>query len=300
MFFTFLAILIISILILSTNFFSVVSDRVRVQKRVETLNSFVSAVEEDLQRKVYISGFRTVFIFESYILEHGDYISEANLDLQEVFFNGTLYGVQQNVTAGAKFSDIIADLNSKASKVNAIVSLTNPRINVSQIDPWNLRFVLNADLSIADIGNLVSWNKSISIVSFVPLDGFADPVYTINTNSLVLNNITKTPYSIFVNGGNTANLSNHLENSYYINSSTAPSFIDRLEGNYIASENCIESLVNLDELTAQGFATENRSVIDYIYFSTANYPLCEDIQESGLPSWFKLDNNHLNIYQVTC
>lgn len=299
MFFTFLAILIISILILSTNFFSVISERTRVQKRVETLNSFVSAVEDDLQRKIYITGFRSIFVFESYINEQGDYINDANIGLQELFFNGTLYGIEQNVTAGAKFSDIVVDLNSKASKVNAFVSLTNPRINVSQTDPWNLRFVLDAELSIADIGNLVSWNKSISIVSLVPIEEFADPIYAINTNGRILNNVSRTPYSVFVNGSNTVNLSDHLENSFYINSSSAPNFLNRLEGDYSASEYGVESLVNLDELAGQGFDIENKSVVDYIYFSTNNPAAC-DVQESGLPSWFKLDTPHLGVYQVSC
>ena len=120
-----------------------------------------------------------------------------------------------------------------------------------------------------------------------------------NTNGLVAPKIVKTPYSSFVSGANISNLSSHLKNSFYIASTNAPSFLDRLEGRIVASDYGIESLVNLDELAKQGISVKQKSVIDYIYFSEASGEGCR-VLPSGMPSWFRLDNAHLVSYGVTC
>ena len=106
----------------------------------------------------------------------------------------------------------------------------------------------------------------------------------------------ETIYEDFVQGTDVSNLLSHTENSYYIASSSAPSFLDRLEGKLEADENGIESLVYLPELSLQGIPVKDKSIVDYIYFSDSN-PISYHIQ--GMPNWFKLDSEHLSIYQVS-
>jgi len=89
--------------------------------------------------------------------------------------------------------------------------------------------------------------------------------------------------------------------SYYIASpNRGSSFLDRLQGDFSADANGVESLVNLQELSQKGIAAKpGKSIVDYIYFSNENPASC--VVDSGLPSWFRLDDPlHTGIYQASC
>src|SRR3989338_8532549 len=92
-----------------------------INDRIETLNDFVLAVEEDLPRQVYISSFRIIFLFENNITEHGAYITNFNETINEAFFNGTIYNVTQELMQGVTYSGIVEATNEKARKINAEV-----------------------------------------------------------------------------------------------------------------------------------------------------------------------------------
>ncbi|MEK6854886.1 MAG: hypothetical protein AABX73_01560 [Nanoarchaeota archaeon] len=299
MFFTIMAILLLTFFLLSLVFVSNAQERNVVQKRVESLDSFVFSAEEDLSRQIYISGFRIIFLFEKRIVENGTFISNFPATFDEAFYNGTIYGQPQSLMTGATFSEIKSSLENKARKINANASLFDPSILVTQDDPWHVKVVFNSSFFVEDKNKLASWNKSISIVGLIPVEGFEDPLYVVNTNGLITNKITKSLYTNFVSGSDVQNLLLHLTNSYYIASASAPSFLDRLQGNVGANLYGIESLVNLEKLSSQGVYVKDKSVVDYIYFSTANPSSCNVIP-NGLPSWFKLDNEHLTVYQVNC
>ena len=67
-FFTGIAILLLSLFLASYTFYDDVQDRKSVQKRVETMNSFMFSIEKDLERQVYVSGFRTILVMEKEIV----------------------------------------------------------------------------------------------------------------------------------------------------------------------------------------------------------------------------------------
>jgi len=296
MFFTILVISILLLFVVSYSFVSIVKDRKPITRRVETMNNFVYSVETDLPRQLYISGFRTIFLIEKEILETGSYINNLNDTIEELFYNGTLNGAAQELMRGANFSGIEGFLEERAEKINADIQLENPVLTVTQDNPWSIRFSLTADLLVVDKTNMSLWNKTQVIVAYVPIENFEDPVYIVGTNNVVTNKINQTSYTVFVEGSDVSNLSAHLANSSYAESSLAPSFLQRLEGNFDASDNGIESLVYLPSLSSQGIEIKEKSIVDYIYFSTQNpSPL---YKTTGMPSWFKLDESHLDIYQV--
>ncbi len=302
-FFTTIVIIILILFITTFSFYSENKERKSTQKRIETLNNFIFSIEEDIPRQLYASGFRIIFLLEKNIIETGSYITNLNSAAQELFFNGTLYGgINPDIQAimeGAKFFDINSSLQSKAAKINAEIEIINPSMSLRQIGPWNVKITLSSTTIIKDKSNLVSWNKTQNISALIPIENFEDPLYLINTNGLVTNKITKTPYTTFVQGNDVSNLYTHSQNSYYTNSTLAPSFLDRLEGKTSASPHGIESLVNLAKLSLQGITIQDKSVVDYIYFSSQNPAAC-NVQPSGMPAWFKLDNSHLTTYQVSC
>ncbi len=295
MFFTIIAIALISLFLISYTSYEIVKDRSAISKRIKTMDNFVFSVEQDLPRMMYISGYRIIFLFEKRLTETGNYITDFNSTFEEAFLNGSMYNEQQELMAGATFSDIEDSLRDKASKTNAEAILSYRELQVTQDDPWRVKLTLVADLSIKDNSNLSSWNKTANIVAYIPIENFEDPLYIVNTRGKVTNKINKTIYEPFVEGNNVSNLLLHLESSYYLASDSAPDFLSRLEGRTLPDENGIESFVNLPELSFQGISVKDKSCVDYIYFSSDN-PESYNIQ--GMPSWFKIDGAHLDKYGV--
>ncbi len=295
MFFTLIAIAILTLFLITYTFYTKFPNRSATRERITNLNTFIFSTEKDLERQMYIAGFRAMFVMQTEALEQGNYISSPENTFNEIIFNGTFNGVSQPVMLGATFADIQNSIQQKAGKVNANIQLINPTISISQTDPWNVEITLTTNLHAQDQGGLVSWNKTQNIISKISIENFEDPLYLLNTGSLVTNKIIKTPFTSFVSGTNVSNLNNHTSNSYYISSITAPNYLKRLQGLTIADTNGIESLVNIPELSNQGIITQDKSVVDYIYFSE-NSPISCKI--TGMPSWFKIDQAHLTQYQA--
>ncbi len=285
-FFTILVLVILTLFFLSYSFLSGFQERKTIQKRIETMNSFLFSIEENLQRQLFISGYRIIFLMEQRIIEKSDYIDDVETSFPEAFFNGTIENVSnsevQTLMTGAKFSDIENDIKNKANKINTDIILKNPSISISQEDPWNVKVTFVVNLTMRDISNLALWNKTEIINAYIPVEGFQDPTYFIEELQSVI--INKTIYTTF----DASNLQAHAQNTYYINNTGAPSFLDRLEGNInIANHNGIESLA-VPLLPANGV-----SIVDYEYF--------QSIQGSTLscmPAWFRinLNNPKNNIY----
>jgi|SRR3989338_3708015 len=297
LFFTVIVIFIITLFFMSYTLYDVIVDRSSTDRRVETLNNFVYSIEEDIPRYLFIAGFRSLFLMEEKIVAENNYISNVNSTFQELFYNGTLDGEEKEIMFGAKFSDMEFSFDEVADKVNANVSLSSPSISMDQIDPWHVYVSFSVYLEIEDLSGLVKWNKTAVYDTVIPIEGFEDPIYLIETG-VVTNKVIPTPYEVFTSGSDVSNLSDHVDNSYYVASDSAPSFLKRMEGNFSADENGIESFVKIPKLTAVDITPLDKTTIDYIYFSGDNPTY---YRVSGMPSWFKIDNEdgHLDKYNVS-
>ncbi|MFH1365691.1 MAG: hypothetical protein ABIH28_03845 [archaeon] len=291
MFFTLFALVLLSLFLISSTLYIVISDRDSTSKRIETMNGFVFSVEQNLPRQIYISGYREIFLLEKQIADTGEYISELNSKFEELFYNGSISQIEQEIMLGATFSDINNSINEKAKKMNMNADISSPSISFTQEDPWNVKITFNSRLLLKDNAGLASWDKNLEIISYIPIVNFGDPLYIVSTNGKVTNKINKTIYESF----EIPNLILHNQKMYYKASTTAPSFLDRLQGINNANENGIESLVYLPALSQQGIAIKDKSCVDYIYFSSNN-PAFQPID--GMPSWFKLDIGHLGDYST--
>jgi len=295
MFFTLLTIVIISLFVLSFVFIPSYEERKTTQRRVETLNSFVLAVEDDMERQLYTSGYRIIFVFEKKILENDAKIDEFDARVTELFMDGKYLGVDETVMIDAKFNGIQDSLNEIASKVNAEVVMTNPVFTLTQEDPWNVNASLTVDLVIKDTSGLASWTKTAETYSaYIPISNFDDPLYILSTHGLLTKKMIQG--TILPDGTSSQQaLNDHILNSQYIANPDAPSFLDRLQGIDTSNGNGVESFVNLDDLSdAQINAKSEVSVVDHIYFPDgAGIPVygC-----TGMPSWFILDGDHVTFY----
>ncbi|MEM3113484.1 MAG: hypothetical protein QXI33_03635 [Candidatus Pacearchaeota archaeon] len=292
--FTIMALALIFLLMITAGIITKTDNRRTIQKRVSTLDTFLFSVEENLERQMYIAGFRTVFLTNDQITKTGQYIDVIKF-FNESIFNGSVNGEAQQIMIGATFNDSVYSINEKAKKIGAIVEFSNVSIKISQDDPWNIKISLNVSIKMKDKTNLAEWEKEKIIVTYIPITGFEDPVYIVNTNSRITHKINKTIYEGQYNSP-ISNLLEHTQKGYYTENTDAPSFLKRLEGDLSASPYGIESLVDLSALSQQGLPTQTKSVVDHIYFNSTNNPSSSQI--AGMPTWFRLDNAHKPKYNL--
>ena len=294
--FTIIALSLLMLLLLTSGILSISSNRKAIERRVTTMDTFLFSVEENLERQMYIFGFRTIFLANNEITKSGKYINATDF-FNESFFNGSINGIAQDIMVGASYKDILNSINDKAKKINVNITFSNASLNISQEDPWHIKVQLNISIKMDDLSGVAKWDKEKIIVSYIPIDGFEDPLYTINTNARIIHKINKTLFEgNYVTSGDATNLLLHTQRKYYTENADAPSFIKRLGGDLSPDPNGIESLVDLSELSKQGIATQQKSAVDYIYFSTNNP---SSSQVAGMPSWFYIDDEHKIKYNVT-
>lgn len=292
--FTLIAVALVFLFFVSYEIYSFVHERQAVKTRVKTMESFLFSTEQNLERQLYISGFRIIFLAESEILRTGKYISNFSQFFNEAVFNGTINNNSSAIMLGATIPEIINSIQMQAEKFNLNINFSAVKVYFGQEDPWNIVINFNATLNLTDESDLARWDKEERIKSYISIEGFEDPLYLVSTSSKVVRKINKTIYEF--PSSNIADLSLHLENKYYANNSDAPSFLDRLQGINLASNAGIESFVYLPDLSSQGINVYEKSSVDHIYFSYDN-PISSKI--AGMPDWFRLDSSHLAKYYVS-
>ncbi len=299
-FFTFIAILLSAIIILSFVIHTEYRLRNRmfvIETRIETVNDFVKDVETDLERGLYIASFRALLALEQYITENGIFLDDLPSDFREALLYGTVNNTPVDIMQGASFTDWTERIKTEAEKIGIVIDFSVGNISIYHSSAWIVSAGVDLSLGVSDVKETGSWERDKHIVTNIEIYGFEDPLYTINSYGRVINTIRKTPVTDYIDDTDTTNLRFHSNGSYYTTSTAAPSFLMRLEGNLSSSGYGIESLVNLVEFTQQSIPTSERSVVDYIYFgtiTTTNLP-CAD-----MPSWFKLDTDQAHWTKYEC
>ena len=79
--FTILAIALVILMLLSLEVYSSLREKQAVKKRVETMDSFLHAIEGNLENQAYIAGYRIILLAEEDISKNGIYVN----DIQDFF-----------------------------------------------------------------------------------------------------------------------------------------------------------------------------------------------------------------------
>ncbi len=301
--FTIVAILLVGILIGSA---ALMSREMYNQKsyialsRVSSMNDFISSVEQDAGRSLMIAGYRSIISIQKKVSNNATFIANFSDVFEEIMLNGTIDGQAQDLMANASVNDWVKRINEEANKVNINLVIIPISVKTYQKDPWTITIQFNATINVTDFNNLAYWHYNKSFEKDIDIVSFEDPLYTVNSNNKVTNIIMRDNNSDFVDRAtnDTANLYNHMNNSFYIASPNAPSFLQRFEGNLSPSPYGIESLVNLVDFSKQSVPTFGRSVIDYEYFNM-NYNGTDRCNMPGMPSWFRIDQDRLSSYNLT-
>lgn len=307
-FFTFAAIVLSIIIIMSFNTYNVyrMKDGIeRVETRVNTLNSFVKDMQEDLENVIFIAGFRSLLSLEDYMMKYDRFMGEEDspnlaTGFKSLFLNGnTITGIKTETMSlmdNNTFLNWTRRMEIHANKTGIILDFTVNNVTISHSEPWVVDVTVNLDIDVQDKKNTASWkidNKDYT--KKINISAFVDPLYMVNNNGLVNNTMKVTTVDP---SASSSNLNTHLINSYYIEHSDAPSYLMRFENNLGSSSYGIESLVNSQERIDAGLSALSRSAVDYIYFGTQIAEDCE--VKNPNYSWFRLDSDHLGFYNAQC
>jgi len=308
-FFTMIAIMISTLMILSFviyNEYTFTNRASIIETRINTMNSFIEDIDDDIERSVFTSGFRAIFSLATFAAINASYFDDINVVFYEAFINGTMSGTSLDLMENSEFSLWIVKVQNIAKELNIDLNITVHDVSIKHSSPFFIMVTVNSSFSVVDLKQTAIWKYDRIIEAELPIQGFQDPVYVIGPGGGgVVNTIEISNISVYVgNNNNTNNLSYLANTSEYSPWSDAPTFLMRLEGNLSPSPDGhgIESFVNLIQFSNLELTTKNKTVIDYIYFSTDN-PLKWEVE--GMPPWFKLDNqtngtvDHLEKYNVT-
>lgn len=302
-FFTIIAILLVSVMVSSTFFLTKSNYNKRsfvANSRVSSMNDFISSIEQDMERSMLISGYRSIISLQKHVAANATFISNFDSTFSEVFINGTVNGISEDLMIDSSINDWIDRINTESLKVNIIFNFYPTSVMVYHDTPWSVVVELNGYMNISDTNNLASWYFNKTFKKGFDIISFEDPLYTVKSSDKVTNIIVKANYSTFINplNNDTSVLAYHVNNSIYIASINAPSFLMRFVGNLSPSPFGIESFVDLQDFSNQDIDLKDKSIIDYEYFND-DYNGTDKCNFVNMTSWFRIDNTRLIDYNLT-
>ena len=300
MFFTISALILIGVFFASLIFQGTYTlnerDKV-VSLKAYSLQNFVSGLEQDAKKGVFIAGYRALLGAEDAVYSRSNFLNDSKASLLEAVMNGTIDGAVVATMNQSTLPAWYSRMNGEAIKLGIIINFSFDNVTVDQSSPWRVDFALAYSYNLTDLTRTATFHKSSTAMASVNIIGFTDPLYTIMTGNKISMTINQTPYEgNYVSGTDTTNLKRHIDGLYYANSSGGPSFLMRFEGNLSNSSAGIESIARLPDLQAQGIPIYDRSSVDYIYFGNTT-PTIYKINNT-YEDWFRLDDGHLDKYQA--
>lgn len=270
--------------------------------RVTSMDDFLTDFHRDVDRAAFISGFRTFLGMEGLVVDSGDYLINSSEIFIEIFLNATYNNQTIEIVQNSSFSDYLARVESEAAIVGLFMNISVLDVQLYHIDPWDVVVDYTLRIHLRDRADMTRWDYERRLSTVIPIIDLRDPLYAVGTSGKVPNTIRFFEnFTEFVDDAgdknDTTELARFLNGSYYRESSSAPNFLMRLEGDFGPDIYGIESLVNLDLLDAQSLTIKtDRSVVDYLYFSTPNS--ADQCAVQNMPNYFKLDDEHMDAYEI--
>lgn len=271
-----------------------------VESRVRTMDAFLDDLEQDSARAAYIAGFRSLIAMEQHVTTSGEYIADPSAAFIELFVNGTYQNGSFTIMRNATFEEYLSRVRAQARRQGIDCNLTVVHVSLWQRQPWSIMVNYTLNISIADAGGVASWGVQRTMLGEVPVTDIRDPLYTGNTFARIQRVIKPTNITVFVDDAgdrnDSAGLRDHFNRSSYVAAGRGPDILMRFANNNSDSIYGIESLVDVDELAAQGLPVDpDATVVDYKYFSNIPATAC-DVQT--LPERISFVADDLVVYGV--
>lgn len=299
-FFTLTAILLVSLFIIFPSLYQfkeITQRTATAEQRIYAVNNYIKNLERDIERGLYISSYRAIYALIESISSSGEFLNDTYSSFNSALMNGTINNKSYIVMQDSTLSAWVTKVELEGTKLHVTTYININNVNLYQKNPWYVTVGVNISINVSDPSKTAVWNRRSYIETDIGIIGFEDPLYVKYGLGRLTNLINQSPYDEnFTVATNTTNLLNHVENSYYVTSDLSPSYLMRFEGNLSNSSNGIESMINLPKFTAQGITVQTRSVVDSVYWSTANPTI---YRINNTPSWFRVDQEHLNRYNLS-
>jgi len=267
-----------------------------ISVKTANMNQFVRGLDQDVERGLFIAGFRALLAAEQFVSDNNQFLNNVEDNLKEAMRNGSIDGNSLPMMDQSTIPEWLSRIQTEAIRLGILVNFSEEIIIVNQSSPWVVNYYVNVSYNVTDIGRTATFNRDILIDTEVSIIKLKDPIYTIFTSGRIVRSINSTPYEgNYASGLNITNLQNHINDLLYANS-TGPSYLMRLEGNLNNSPMGIESIVFIPDLEDQGLPVFERTSVDYLYFANSGLPFFTI--NNTFESWFRLDDGHLDKYQV--
>jgi hypothetical protein len=267
--------------------------------RINSMNELLKSTNADLQRALYISGFRSILsLVENVTSPGGTPLLDSRNEFLRMILNGTTRASSrvEGMMVNQTITNWTNKIESLASQMDFNLSILLVNISVYQDNPWSVGIRGDFNMSLSDTKKIASWKTRTSITTAIDIVGLEDPLYSLGTSSYRHRWIVRANTTVW----NTTGLKAHLDKKTYVADSDAPDFLMRLQGLYGPSSHGIGTLVDKYDWPAElGAPDPEASSVDYVYFShaiTMNYSIY-NISDLGVKySGFRLDSGHIDFY----
>ena len=253
---------------------------------IQRATSIMHTLERDAQRAHEIISTRAFLSILTYITNTTQPVGNVTAAYQEAYLNGTVNGTPIALMQDTTFPDWLARMNTTLHAQHATLTAQMTNLTLRQDDPWHV--TLHATLTYTLRLAHVTYNRTRPLTTRLSIIGLEDPLYTIHSKGRIPNLIipadTRDIHQL---------INESYNNSLYIPSPLAPSFLQRLEDNTSPSSMGIESIANGELFILNGFPQyDGRSSIDYEYFTSTAAGACAN----NTPAWFHINPAHASLY----
>lgn len=310
-FFTFIAILLITVLMITfkpETELSFNKDIPGIKTRVTKIDNFVTDFENVYLPNIMKSTtYRTLTALTYYMNVTDSFLADLQSAFKEVLLNGTINNNPIDDIIGEDIMDNNTLINwtntikaSAEETLNLNLNFNITYVNIHQTTPWFIDIWLIISYSVSS--DIATWTRNdILIKTKLSIDNLYDPLYYVNTDGAYKKRINQTDTKF--DEWNTENLEGFIRNETYFHwqDSTAPNFLMRFTGDFSPSSCCgIESAVNPSN---PSIGDQVEIYLDYLYFDPSSNPVCTELYHiTGLnPAFsdFKLDWSNVGKYLVT-
>ncbi len=296
--FTVVSIILVGLLILTVSVYMTQErkeEAMLTRTRVLTMNHFIRDVERDLNRGLQITGFRSLLAMQEYVHTNGSYIDDVSVRFREGVVNGTMYGSVSHFLVNSTLPWWLYKIQLQGQLIGIDVNISFDNLVLYHAEPWYVSARMNVTMNLSDMKGTADWRQQIPITVKIPIVDMEDPVYLMESNGTIANQIRITNFTTF----NVSVLKQHISARMYRADSRAPDYLMRLEGNLSNSTYGIESIVDLGTMV---FPMTSRSSVDYLFFGNMSGGGClvnETLSDPDF-SWLRMDSGHLIAYNVSC
>jgi len=160
----------------------------------DQIHRFEINVEKDLEKSVDVVARRAIVSAIDYAINGENSVNNATLALEELMMNGTINGEPMFLLENNTLNGWAEKINALGKEIGFDSKLNYTSVNVKLVDSFNLAFIVNSTIKITDELTNSSQTKNVSTTVIIPLNGFEDPLYPMNSFGRLRKLIEPSPY----------------------------------------------------------------------------------------------------------